>query len=255
MQMKRMFNYKNSSFDHELSSIPHNFTTKHDADVFEMTIYGIIGETWFTDDYTTASDVDNALNDAGGKDVVIRLNSQGGSAFDGIAITNRLLSYKEQYGAKVTVHVDGYACSAGSLIPLAGDNVIMGAGAMIMIHQASTSVWGDKSAFRSQADLLEKLEDGIIDMYQTKANLSREELREKVDAETWFNAHEAVEIGFATTTLAPSKVPTNDDQVVNDLKNQVNLLIEEMQQLKNQNEKESTPAEKKKSVKRMLFEY
>ncbi|MFJ7979326.1 hypothetical protein ACIQ1D_03320 [Lysinibacillus xylanilyticus] len=54
-----------------------------------LTIYGIIGESYWSDKYTSAIDVDNALKEANGNNVVIRLNSPGGSAFDGIAIYNR----------------------------------------------------------------------------------------------------------------------------------------------------------------------
>lgn len=238
--MKRLFNYKNTQFDNQLAAIPHNFAVKHDNDknVSEFTIYGVIGESWWIDKYTSASDVDNALNEAAGKDILIRLNSPGGSAFDGIAIYNRLLAYKEEFKAKITVRVDGYACSAASVFPLAADEIIMGAGTMYMIHEASTWTGGTKGTFRSQADLLEKLEDGIIDIYATKANVSREEIREKVDAETWFSAREAVEIGFATATT--SSVEGNNEEVEN-LKNQVATLQNEIEQIKNQQKEEPAP--------------
>lgn len=253
-----MFNYKNTQFDNELASIPHSFAVKHDAEnnVSELTIYGVIGESWFSDSYTSAKDVDDALNEANGKDVLIRLNSPGGSAFDGIAIYNRLVAYKEQHKAKITVRVDGYACSSASVFPLAADEVIMGAGSMYMIHEASVGLWGTKGDLRAQAELLEKLEDGIIDIYQTKTNISREELREKVNNETWFNSHEAVELGFATSTI----VTKDDDnsEVVNTLKNQVEMLTSEIEKLKNniQNEETTQDLEDEKPTnkrKRFLF--
>jgi len=243
--MKRLFNYKNTQFDSQLAAIPHNFAVKHDDDknVSEFTIYGVIGESWWSDKYTSASDVDNALNEAAGKDILIRLNSPGGSAFDGIAIYNRLLAYKEEFKAKITVRVDGYACSAASVFPLAADEVIMGAGTMYMIHEASTWTGGTKGTFRSQADLLEKLEDGIIDIYATKANVSRDEIREKVDAETWFSAREAVEIGFATSTS--SSVEDEDEEIAN-LKNQLQSMQAQIENLTNQQKQEPTPVEPQK---------
>lgn len=237
MKMKRPFNYKNTQFDAELSAIPYNFAVKHDDEknTSEFTIYGVIGESWWNDKYTSASDVDNALNEANGKDVLIRLNSPGGSAFDGISIYNRLVAYKEEYGAKIKVQVDGYACSAASVFPLAADEVVMGLGSMYMIHEASSAVWGTKSEFRANADLLEKLEEGIIDIYQTKANVSRDEIREKVNAETWFSAREALEIGFATSTAV---IVDNEDSEIDNLKNQILSMQEQIKNLTNQQEEE-----------------
>lgn len=234
MKVKRLFNYKNSKYDEELMSVPHNFAVKHNENkaVTEMTIYGIIGESYWSDKYTSAIDVDNALKEANGNDVVIRLNSPGGSAFDGIAIYNRLMSYKKEHSAKITIYVDGWACSAASVIAMAADELFMGLGAMFMIHEASNIVWGTKGDFRSEADVLEELEDGIIDIYMTKANVDREEIRAKVDAETWFSASSTVEIGFATSTS--STVEDNKDEEIVNMKTQMQNMQNQLDQFKNQ---------------------
>lgn len=223
MEIKRLFNYKNTNFDEQLKSVPHNFVATHDNEkgTSELTIYGIIGDSWWYDS-TSAADIDFALKEANGNDIVIRLNSPGGSAFDGIAIYNRLVNYKKDHNAKITIHVDGWACSAASVIAMAADELIMGLGAMFMIHEASSGVWGAKGDFRSEADLLEELEEGIIDIYMTKANVSREEIRRKVDAETWFSASKTVEIGFATSTA--SSVDGKDEEIANLRAENANLL-------------------------------
>jgi ATP-dependent protease ClpP protease subunit len=248
MKIKRLFNYKNKQFDNELASIPHNFSVAHNESTSEITMYGVIGESWFSDSYTSAQDVDNALSEANGKDILIRLNSPGGSAFDGIAIHNRLLAYKEQFNAKITVRVDGYACSAASLIPLSADEVIMGTGSMIMIHEASSGVWGTKKSFRDEADLLEKLEEGIIDIYETKLNISRDEIKAKVEAETWFSARESVETGFATSIISKP-----DDAVINKLQSQIHALESEIKKLNMLPKEEPTPVEPINSTKRKRF--
>lgn len=186
--------FKNQSYVEQLKEIPQKFNVVHNEETktTNITIYGIIGFSWWDDSFS-ATDIDNALNEAGDNDVVINLNSPGGDAFAGIAIYNRL----KRHEGKVTVYVDGWACSAASLFPAAADETIMGLGSMIMIHPASSAVWGTKTEMRKEADVLDELEEGIIDIYMTKANVSREEIREKVDAETWFGAKKAVEIGFA----------------------------------------------------------
>jgi ATP-dependent Clp protease, protease subunit len=189
--------FKNQSYIEQLKEIPQKFNVVHNEEskTTEITIYGIIGTSWWSDSFS-ATDLDNALNEAGANDIVIRLNSPGGDAFMGIAIYNRL----RRHPGSVTIYIDGWACSAASVIAMAADELIMGLGSMLMIHEASSLVWGTKTEMRKEADVLDELEEGIIDIYMTKATISREEIREKVDAETWFSAKKAVEIGLANKT-------------------------------------------------------
>ncbi len=108
--------FKNQKYVEQLKKIPQNFKVKHDEEksLTEITIYGIIGDSWFSDSFS-ASDIDRALNAAGGdKDIIINLNSPGGDAFDGISIYNRL----KRHNGKVTINVDGWACSAASVIAM-----------------------------------------------------------------------------------------------------------------------------------------
>jgi ATP-dependent Clp protease, protease subunit len=219
--------FKNQSYIDQLKEIPQKFNVVHNEETktTEITIYGVIGTSWWSDSFS-ASDMDNALNQAGKNDIKIHLNSPGGDAFMGIAIYNRL----KRHEGKVTVFVDGWACSAASVIAMAADELIMGLGSMMMIHEASNIIWGTKTAMRKEADILDELEEGIIDIYMTKANVSREEIREKVDAETWFSAKKAVEIGFAHKTEGTEEDDDNhasnsvfrEDQkrqIMNELKN------------------------------------
>lgn len=242
-QLKRKFGFKNQKYNEQLANIPHNFAAVHDEEqgVSELTIYGDIGESWWWDS-TSATDVDSALKEAGSNDLIIHLNSPGGSAFDGIAIYNRLKSHK----GKVTINVDGWACSAASIIAMAADELVMGAGSMMMIHEASTIVWGSKTLMRKEADMLEKLEDGIVDIYMTRANIEREEVRNMVNEETWFSANEAVEIGFATTTA--TTVEDNNDDEIAQMKVQMQALQNELDQLKNTEPKNPTPVKQNRSV-------
>lgn len=218
--------FKNQSYVDQMKEIPQKFNVVHNEETksSEITIYGVIGTSWWSDSFS-ASDIDAAINAAGDNDIIINLNSPGGDAFDGIAIYNRL----KRHPGKVTVHVDGWACSAASLFPLAADEVIMGLGSMMMIHEASNIVWGTKTDMRKEAEILEELEEGIIDIYMTKAKVSRDEIREKVDAETWFSAKKAVEIGFANKAEGtesnedsnPSNSAMGDEQkrqIMNELK-------------------------------------
>ncbi|MEF2247741.1 head maturation protease, ClpP-related [Paenibacillus sp. IITD108] len=223
--------FKNQSYVEQLQKIERKFETrKNEANnTTEITIYGVIGESRW-EDSVSASDIDHALKSITG-DIVIHLNSPGGDAFDGVAIYNRL----KKHDGKITINIDGWACSAASVIAMAADELFMGLGSMFMIHEASSFVWGTKTEMRKEADVLDELEEGIIDIYMTKANVSREEVRSMVDAETWFSASKTVDIGFATSTaLSDSK-----DKEIANLRTQLATMQNEINQLK---EKEPAPA-------------
>lgn len=236
--------FKNQSYVEQLQKIERKFETLRNeaAGTTELTIYGIIGNTWW-EDSVSASDIDNALKSITG-DIVINLNSPGGDAFDGIAICNRL----KKHDGKVTVNVDGWACSAASVIAMAADELVMGLGSMIMIHEASSVVWGTKTEMRKEADVLDELEEGIIDIYMTKANVSREEIRNMVDAETWFGAQKAIDIGFATSTAA-----SNKDNEITQLRTQLTNLQTEFEDYKNQNQEPPQRPVNTGNKRRVLF--
>ncbi|WP_010278822.1 head maturation protease, ClpP-related [Paenibacillus senegalensis] len=227
--------FKNQAYLPQLEKIDRKLESRYNEadDVTEITIYGVIGYAWR--ESVSASEIDDILKDAKG-DLLIHLNSPGGDAFDGIAIYNRLKKHK----GKVTIHVDGWACSAASVIAMAADELIMGLGSMVMIHEASNIVWGTKTQMRKEADVLDELEEGIIDIYMTKAKVSREDIRAAVDAETWYSAQKAVDIGFANAVAGNS-----DDEKENEiaaLRTQLADAHNEIQQLKNKKEPEPDPA-------------
>ena len=190
----RFLSFKNEKYMDQLKKIPHKFNvvTDEENNTTAITIYGVIGSSWW-EDSTSAADVDNALNNAGTNDIVINLNSPGGDAFDGIAIYNRL----KRHEGNVKIFVDGWACSAASIIALAADELIMGNGSMFMIHEAATGIWGKKGDLLKEAELLGKLDSSLVDVYMSKSRVSRDDIEAKLQEETWFTAPEALEIGFA----------------------------------------------------------
>lgn len=240
--------FKNQTHLEELTTMKREFKTVYNekTNVTEMTIYGVIGESWW-EDSTSASDIDFALKETQG-DIVINLNSPGGDAFDGIAIYNRL----KNHDGKVTINIDGYACSAASVIAMAADELWMGEGTMLMIHEASTMVWGNKRDMRKEADILEELENGIIDIYMTKANITREEIREMVDNETWFSKQAAIDIGFSTSTERTVEEPTPAQNTADD--DFINTIVEKVTaQLQKTKNDEPMPKPEKVAVQRRVI--
>lgn len=123
----------------------------------------------------------------------VRINSPGGDVFDGVAIYNALV----RHSARVVVHVDGLAASIASVIAMAGDEIRMHPGSMMMIHDPWMFAIGPADEMRAAADLLDKVGRSIASLYQERTGLPRDEISALMAAETWMDPEEAREKGFA----------------------------------------------------------
>lgn len=174
--------------------------TKLEGDVLEIRIYDVIGSGWFGG--VGADDVARKLEEfPEAKTIRLRINSPGGDAFDGVAIMNLL----KQHKADVEAFVDGYAASAATIIAMAAGTVHMGTASMFMIHEPWTCACGNAGDLRDTAEFLDKLNDGIVDIYKNRSGLSADRVREMLEAETWMSAQETVDNGFADDIVEPEK--------------------------------------------------
>lgn len=136
----------------------------------------------------------------------MRVNSPGGDVYEALAIYNELKRFSNENEIEVVAYIDGLAASAASFLILAAKKVIMGIGTTVMIHNPSVFLGRIGSdEMRKTADYLDKVRDNILDIYMTKCKLTREEILNYMNAEKWFNANEAVEVGFADEIITYSQ--------------------------------------------------
>lgn len=141
----------------------------------------------------TVTDFANALKEIpADREINVRINSPGGSVFDGIAIYNLLRARKD----KVTCHVIGLAASMASIVMLAGKKTVAAENASVMIHRPFGGAMGDADEMRETADLLDKLEGQLVQTYAAKTGKSEKEIEDAMDATTWFTAQEAKDWGL-----------------------------------------------------------
>lgn len=150
----------------------------------------------------------NELNSADG-DITVRINSEGGDAFAAAAIYTMLKDYSNTKGL-VTVKIDGIAASAASVVAMAGDEIQISPVGMIMIHNPWLYTQGDADEMRTAAQFLDDVKETIINAYEQKTHLSREEISRMMDEETWFHAKKAVELGFADKIMFVENQSEND---------------------------------------------
>ena len=169
----------------------------------ELLIYSDIGENFYGDGIT-AKGVKSLLDDMQG-DITIRINSPGGDVFDGFAIYNLL----NQHDGHKTVHIDGMAASAASVIAMAGDTITMAENALMMIHDPWTLSVGSADDMRATADLLDKVSASIVTTYKTQTGIDASEIADMMAVETWFSAEDAILKGFATATTESTATAFN----------------------------------------------
>lgn len=155
----------------------------------------ISDETWYGDE-VTPSLFKRELN-AGSGNITVWINSPGGDVFAAAQIYNMLMEYK----GEVTVKVDALAASAASVIAMAGTSVLMSPVAMMMIHNPMTIAIGDTKEMQKAVGMLDEVKESIMNAYEIKTGLSRARISHLMDAESWFNARKAVELGFADGIL------------------------------------------------------
>lgn len=140
----------------------------------------------------SAEEFVNQLNGIDAEDIDLRINSPGGSVFEGMAIYNALRRHK----AKISTYVDGLAASMGSVIALAGDEVNMAENAYYMIHNPWGGCWGEAKDMRKYADRLDEMREQIANIYQAKTGLDRDAILQAMDDETWYTGKTAQDAGF-----------------------------------------------------------
>jgi ATP-dependent Clp endopeptidase proteolytic subunit ClpP len=175
---------------------------KKKSDTGEILLYGVIGESFWTEGITAAKFQKDlkALGDV--KFIDLRINSDGGDVFDGRAIYALLA----QHPATVTVYIDGLAASIASTIAMVGKKIVMADGSFIMIHNPWGGVMGDAKEMRRVASLLDQVTDTVANTYAARSGQTKKKCLDMMDEETWMTAEDSLKLGFCTEVSEPVKV-------------------------------------------------
>lgn len=189
-------------------------------DIVEILIYDIIGFDFWTGGGITAQNFAKELNEISASKIRVRIHSEGGDAFDGLAIFNALRRHK----AEIEVHIDGLAASAAATIAMAGDEIFIAENAFLMIHRSWIFHAGNAVDMIEMAELLNKLDESIAGDFASKSGMKRSDVLQLMTAETWMNSAEALSEGFVDEITASREIESSLDlsifsNVPDDLKN------------------------------------
>lgn len=180
------------------------------ANKTEIRIYGEIGDWWEGLDANTLT---QAIKDAEGDTIEIRMLTYGGSLVTALGVYNVM----KASGKKFIIHNDGVIASAGTVIACAGE-VHMPRNAMYMIHSALVGAYGNAEELRRIADMLDKFDGGIKSIYADKTDLTSEQIDDLMSTDTWLNADEAKNLGLVdviTENIQIAASAVGKDTVIN----------------------------------------
>ncbi len=138
----------------------------------------------------------------GAKDVLVNINSPGGSYIEGVAMYNMLV----QHDGKVVVNVLGQASSAAAIVAMAADELNMAPASVLFIHNVHADVYGDRNELTEVADMLAKLDGALNGIYAARSGQKPSKISDMLDAETTLTAKEAVDLGLADNVLGADAV-------------------------------------------------
>ncbi len=148
---------------------------------------------WFGMDATSPADVHNAIREANGEELEVEINSRGGDVWAGSEIYTIL----KEYSGKVIGKIQSFAGSAASVAAMAADVLRISPTAQIMIHNVANSASGDYRAMEHNAEILKNYNKSIANAYRLKTGMAEKDLLDLMNQETWLNAQQAKETGFA----------------------------------------------------------
>jgi len=183
------------------------FSMKAEGEEAEVMIYSDIANDKWWGDETTPADFDKALKEArkgGANKLNVRINSGGGEVYAAVAMRSMIINAGFD---SVRVMIEGLCASAATLfVTVPGAHVVIAEGSEFMIHNPMTIAWGNAEEITKTVDHLHKMEEQFHGMYAAKTGKTEDEIKDWMDAETWFTAREACDYGFCDELLASEPV-------------------------------------------------
>ena len=216
-----------------------------------LTLSGVVAKDSIFDhdgDLINMKTISDSLNSIGNRKLLIKLNSYGGDAFEGIEIYNYLKSLKN----KVVVEVTSIAASAASIIAMGADEIRMSNGSQLMIHEASTFAVGTKSEMQKTLNALKSMDNSIVDIYHEKTGLDKTEILQLMEEETWFTSEEAVKYKFADNVITTKGGDSVGKHTKNDIAKRIVAMLNEEEEVEEVETEEADYSEQIKDIERRL---
>ena len=191
-------------------------------------LYGIVGGDEKADSASVVAELMELA--AQYSKINLRINSQGGDVFEGIAIFNALRTVQ----ADVTIYIDGLAASIAGVIALCGRPLYMNQYARLMLHRVTGSGYGTAEELRTAADQAEQTESTLAEMIANRCRMTSEEVKARFfdGAEHWIGARQAKDMGLIDGIVYTGETPSAEAST-EEIYQFTNRLLAEPQKLNN----------------------
>lgn len=155
--------------------------------------------------------------------VQIRINSGGGSVFEGIAIRSAIRSFIKA-GKTIECYIDGIAASMAAPIAIAGVRVFISKFGRMMFHNVSGYGEGTAEDLRRTAEMMDNTEKDIMQMIADKTGMTTDDVKEKLfqpGVDKWLSAQECIDMKLADEIFDAEEVAV--PQNITGTKDLVNL--------------------------------
>lgn len=171
------------------------YVSKAQDRVATMLLYDEIGG-WGINGAMFASELTWLANSGEYDSINVRINSVGGSVFDGMSIFSAMVNSR----IPVNVFIDYLAASMGGVIAMAGKRIYMAKNGLIMIHPPYNP--GGAETDKEQ-EILSKIKDSLVSVFESKTGKSGEFITGLMDKETWLTASEAMAYNMVDEIFDP----------------------------------------------------
>ena len=179
----------------------YQLVTDTGAGVAELSIYGDITSFPWLESDVSAYDLSQEIAGLDVERINVYINSYGGEVAEGLAVYNALKRHK----ARVKTVCDGFACSAASVVFMAGEERVMNSASLLMVHNAWTCAEGNAEELRKAAEDLEIISETAANVYRERVSIGDAELERLLAEETWIKPADALAMGFATAIQGQEK--------------------------------------------------
>jgi len=131
--------------------------------------------------------------------VDLNINSPGGSAFDGLSISDLIVKAQDKWGFTIRAHASGIIASAAVPIFAVCKERYATEGAIFMVHEAALWKWPGRetaSDIRTQNLMMNMLQDQYTSYLVNNSKLSKEKWNSLQKETTWFTTKQAMEFGL-----------------------------------------------------------
>jgi len=191
------------------------YVVNEKKDSAEILIYGVIGSSFWDEESVSAKSFIKDFKALRSKfsSITIRLNTPGGSVWDGLPIYNEI-STAIRDGFDIKIIVDGIAYSMGAYFAISSKNTQAYQNSILMFHSAIGGVMGNKNDLIDASKQLVIIEDNIADRMAEMSGSSKDEiLKTYFDGRDHFlSAKEAFDLGFISEVInenSSAKMPNN----------------------------------------------